>query len=128
MTRWALLILPGLLLSGCTATESYTGGYPHRIPEYGWPAQCPVGHGQLRHVPIIYGYVTLTPEGERLEAAGEIILGGCVFSDRYDPHAIGICSDCEYRFNPIEREWERYSRDPTTFGAPLSPLITGFPL
>lgn len=129
MTRWILLIFPGLLLPGCTATESYTSEYPLcRLPEYDWPARCPAGHEQIRRVPILYGYVSLTPEGQRLKEAGEIILGGCLFSDRHDAHARGICAECEYTFNPVEREWDRYSRDPASFGEPFSPSIMAFPI
>ena len=129
MTRWTLVILTSVLLLGCAATESHpTHEWPPQHA-YDWPALCPAGHEQLRHVPIIYGYTAaLTPEARRLEAAGEVINGGCIFLDGYSPTAVAICSACEFRYDPLQQKWDRFSRDPQSFCEPLSPLITGFPL
>jgi hypothetical protein len=123
MTRRSLILLACLLLVGCGTNAKYTpDGPPDQLPDYDWPTRCPEGHEHVRLVPVFYGLVGLTPEGRRREAAGELIRGGCMYSERHDPLALVICSECKYRFNHSRREWERFSADVTTFAPPFAPL------
>ncbi len=86
--------------------------------------ECPDGHNELRHVPILYGKVSKDEQLERDLAERKCVLGGCVVG-KDSPKTALICGKCGFRYRR-DGIWDKSSTDPDAYGIEFSPVLQDF--
>lgn len=118
-----------LLLTADAASAQSTRPSPQANPTTRpAPTKCPYGHASLKRADVAYGLLIMTPALQRAIDNSDVVQGGCVFAPGISPAYLLLCTQCNARFDPVMRKWERSAKTPKEFYPPLAPQIATFPL